>query len=85
LVGQDGLGYPSYPAGHYGDAIGVEILWSFLLATVVLNVATVVEGLQPISGTFRVGLQDAATQRVDRTPPLPHDVSGVELKGVGRK
>ena len=39
LVGEDGLGYPAYPEGMHG-AIGVEMLWSFLLATVVLNVAT---------------------------------------------
>jgi len=40
LVGKDGLGYPAYPEGMHGPAIGVEMLWSFLLATVVLNVAT---------------------------------------------
>jgi len=40
LVGQDSLGYPSFPSEKLGPAIGAECLWSFLLATVVLNVAT---------------------------------------------
>jgi len=40
LVGEAGLGYPAYPEGMLGPAIGAEMLCSFLLATVVLNVAT---------------------------------------------
>lgn len=46
----------------------------------VLGVATVVDGLAPISGTFRLGYQDPETLLMDRTSPLPHDVSSEAMK-----
>ncbi len=80
-----GKGYDwvvSFGAGHVGDQPIVEVVprngWQG--PNVVLYVVEETRGEQPLAGTFILGYADPNTGVMDRTPPLPYDVSPAALK-----
>mmetsp|Transcript_19232 Transcript_19232/g.32040 ORF Transcript_19232/g.32040 Transcript_19232/m.32040 type:complete len:7480 (+) Transcript_19232:1-22440(+) len=82
---KSGYGYDwtvTFGSGHVGDQPLLEAVPSpgWQGPNVVLYTKVIRDGLQPLSGTFRLAYKDPTTKVSDRTPALPYDISSEDLK-----